>query len=168
MTPTVLDEQATDATPVAAVIRRSDVDLEVGVAPASTPTTDQSSIADTEQNATQPPSDRLTGHQLFYIVFLHGLGGTALSAGANFAIAYAMYTTQSENLAANPIRLFQLPNTLAGDAAVPAIIQCIPTCFVEAGVVPWDLRIRSVQPLGLYFLQEPAAKSDSPWTRLLR
>jgi hypothetical protein len=30
----------------------------------------------------------LTGHQKFYIFVLDGLGGMALSAGVNFAIAY--------------------------------------------------------------------------------
>jgi len=97
------------------------------------------------------PSQRLTGHQKFYIFVLDGLGGMALSAGVNFAIAYVMYTTQDTTK--NPIRLFQLPNTLAGDAAVTIIIQCILTWFVEWGLVAHDLSNRSVQPIG--FISEP-------------
>lgn len=34
------------------------------------------------------PSERFTGHQLFYIFALDGFGGMAISAGVNFAIAY--------------------------------------------------------------------------------
>lgn len=34
------------------------------------------------------PSSKFTGHQLFYIFVLDGLGGMTLSAGVNFAIAY--------------------------------------------------------------------------------
>lgn len=34
------------------------------------------------------PSQRFTGHQLFYIFALDGFGGMAISAGVNFAIAY--------------------------------------------------------------------------------
>ena len=63
-----------------------------------------------------------------------------------------MYTTQDTTK--NPIRLFQLPNTLAGDAAVTIIVQCILTWFVEWGLVAHDLSHRSVQPIG--FIREPA------------
>lgn len=65
--------------------------------------------------------------------------------------AKAMYTTQ--NTVKNPIRLFQLPNTLAGDAAVTTFVQCILTWFVELGLVGFDLKQRSVQPIG--FVPEP-------------
>lgn len=63
-----------------------------------------------------------------------------------------MYTTQ--NTEKNPIRLFQLPNTLAGDAAVTMIVQCILTWFVEWGLVAHDLSNRSVQPIG--FIRQPS------------
>lgn len=71
----------------------------------------------------------------------------------------AMYTTQDTTK--NPIRLFQLPNTLSGDAAVTIIIQCILTWFVEMGLVSYDLSKRSVQPVG--FIPEPS----HPWMRWL-
>lgn len=130
------------------------------------------------------PSDRLTRHQLFYVLVLDGFGGMLLSGGVNFALAYgalgpltasvshptgtktntginrlAMYTTQ--DTVNNPIRLFQLPNTLAGDAAVTIIVQCILTWFVEKGLVAYDLSKRSVQPIG--FIPEPSR----PWQRWL-
>lgn len=70
-----------------------------------------------------------------------------------------MYTTQ--DTAKNPIRLFQLPNTLAGDAAVTIITQCILTWFVEMFLVRHDLGNRSVQPIG--FIPEPS----SPFLRWL-
>lgn len=70
-----------------------------------------------------------------------------------------MYTTQ--DTVKNPIRLFQLPNTLSGDAAVTIIIQCILTWFVEMGLVSYDLSKRSVQPIG--FMPEPSSR----WMRWL-
>ncbi|KAF7560151.1 hypothetical protein G7046_g3997 [Stylonectria norvegica] len=103
------------------------------------------------------PSTCLTGHQKFYVFGLDGVGGMAISGGVNFAIAYVMYTTQDTDK--NPIRLFQLPNTLAGDAAVTTIIQCILTWFVEMALVRHDLRHRSVQPMGFI------AKPSNRWLR---
>lgn len=69
-----------------------------------------------------------------------------------------MYTTQ--NTDKQPIRLWQLPNTLAGDAAVTMIIQCIITWFVELFILRYDLRQRAVQPIG--FISQPT----HPWLRL--
>ncbi|KAL6860794.1 hypothetical protein J3F83DRAFT_747564 [Trichoderma novae-zelandiae] len=96
-------------------------------------------------------SSNFTGHQLFYIFGVHGIGALIISGGINFAIAYAMYTTQ--NTDTKPIRLWQLPNTLAGDAAVTMIIQCIITWFVELFILRFDLGQRSVQPIG--FIARP-------------
>lgn len=64
-----------------------------------------------------------------------------------------MYTTQ--NLEKNPIRLFELPNTLAGDCAVTIIVQCIITWLIELILVNRDLRNghRRLQPIG--FIPEP-------------
>lgn len=64
-----------------------------------------------------------------------------------------MYTTQTYN-DSNLIRLFQLPNTLAGDMAVTIIIQCIITWMVEMVLVNRDLRIGGVQAIG--FVPEPS------------
>ncbi|CAM1505821.1 Fc.00g114580.m01.CDS01 [Cosmosporella sp. VM-42] len=105
------------------------------------------------------PSGNFTGHQKFYVFVLDGVGGMALSGGVNFGLAYVMYTTQDTTK--NPIRLFQLPNTLAGDAAVTIIVQCILTWFVELFLVRYDLGNRSVQPIG--FIPEPS----KPWLRWL-
>ncbi|KAF4972488.1 hypothetical protein FSARC_960 [Fusarium sarcochroum] len=117
------------------------------------------------------PSLQFTGHQLFYVFGLDGFGAMILSGGVNFALAYVMYTTQDTTK--NPIRLFQLPNTLSGDAAVTIIIQYILTWFVEMGLVSYDLGKRSVQPVGfipqpthrwlrwLFFLPPPSDPSDS-------
>ncbi|KAF4447168.1 hypothetical protein F53441_9313 [Fusarium austroafricanum] len=105
------------------------------------------------------PSLQFTGHQLFYVFGLDGIGAMALSGAVNFALAYPMYTTQDTTK--NPIRLFQLPNTLSGDAAVTIIVQCILTWFVEMGLVRYDLSKRSVQPIG--FIPEPSHQ----WLRRL-
>lgn len=60
-----------------------------------------------------------------------------------------MYTTKP-----TPIRLFRFPNTLAGDAAVSIIAQCVLTWFVEMFLVRTDLGKRAVQPIG--FIPEPS------------
>lgn len=62
-----------------------------------------------------------------------------------------MYTTQDTTK--NPIRLFQLPNTFAGDAAVTIIVQCILTWFIEKAIVNFDLSHQGVQPIG--FIERP-------------
>ncbi|OAA55234.1 hypothetical protein SPI_08329 [Niveomyces insectorum RCEF 264] len=98
------------------------------------------------------PSDHLTGYQFFYIFGLDGLGAFILSGGINFAIAYAMYRTIDSNL--HPIRLFQFPNTLAGDATVTIFIQTVMTWFIELVLVNRDLRSGHVQPIG--FIKEPS------------
>ncbi|UNI18015.1 hypothetical protein JDV02_004316 [Purpureocillium takamizusanense] len=110
------------------------------------------------------PTSRMTGHQWFYIFVLDGLGAMVLSGGVNFAIAYAMYTTQDTH--ERPIRLLGLPNTLAGDAAVTIIVQCIITWFVEWALVAHDLAHRSVHPIG--WVTFPSSSSSSTSQRLLR
>lgn len=64
-----------------------------------------------------------------------------------------MYTTQDPET--KPIRLFELPNTLAGDAAVTIIVQCIITWLVELVLVNHDLRGGHVHPIG--FIPEPSS-----------
>ncbi|KAK8070190.1 hypothetical protein PG994_006806 [Apiospora phragmitis] len=103
----------------------------------------------------QEPSTKLTGYQIFYIFGLDGVGAFILSGGINFAIAYAMYTTQHYT-PSNMIRLFQLPNTLAGDMAVTIFIQCIITWLVELILVNRDLKSGGVQAIG--FLPEPTSR----------
>ncbi|UQC85488.1 uncharacterized protein CLUP02_10986 [Colletotrichum lupini] len=98
------------------------------------------------------PTDSISGHQIFYIFGLDGIGAAFLSGGINFAIAYGMYSTQ--NIARNPIRLFQLPNTLAGDAVVTMIIQTTMTWFIELFLANRDMKNGSVRPIG--FIEEPS------------
>lgn len=62
-----------------------------------------------------------------------------------------MYTTSDK-----PILLFQLPNTLLGDAAVTIILQCIITWVVELLLVNSDLKSGGIQPVG--FIAEPTSK----------
>jgi len=68
-----------------------------------------------------------------------------------------MYTTQDTTL--HPIRLFRLPNTLAGDAAVTIIVQSLITWLIELLLVRRDLASGGVSPVG--FLPRPT----SPWLR---
>ncbi|OHE97885.1 hypothetical protein CORC01_06748 [Colletotrichum orchidophilum] len=126
------------------------------------------------------PTDRISGHQIFYIFGLDGIGAGVLSGGINFAIAYGknsqrlvelrlraskagrrtvtdtnhtgMYSTQ--NIERNPIRLFQLPNTLAGDAVVTTVIQTAMTWFIEFILANHDIKNGAVRPIG--FIREPS------------
>ncbi|KAI0026206.1 hypothetical protein F4780DRAFT_13911 [Xylariomycetidae sp. FL0641] len=96
------------------------------------------------------PSTRLTGHQIFYIFVMDGIGAGAVAGGINFAIAYGMYAHQPQS---RPVRLWQFPNTLAGDAGLTVIVQCILTWLVELVMVNYDLKKGGVQPIG--FISEP-------------
>jgi len=62
-----------------------------------------------------------------------------------------MYRKQNPDT--HPIRLFELPNTLAGDAVVTIFIQSIITWLIELFLVNRDLRVGGVQAIG--FLPEP-------------
>ncbi|KAK7991418.1 hypothetical protein PG988_000212 [Apiospora saccharicola] len=132
------------------VASESDVDPESGSR--AQDVASESSESSDGRNGFREPSAKLTGHQIFYLFGLDGVGAFILSGGINFAIAYAMYTTQHYN-PDNYIRLFQLPNTLAGDMAVTMFIQCIITWLVELILVNRDLRIGGVQAIG--YLPEP-------------
>ncbi|PFH59819.1 hypothetical protein XA68_11837 [Ophiocordyceps unilateralis] len=92
------------------------------------------------------PSSKLTAHQFFYIFVLDGLGGLIVSGGINFGIAYAMY--RRANPEKDPVRLFQLPNTLAGDGVVTIFVQCLVTWLIETTLVNYDVKHGSVQTIG--------------------
>ncbi|KAI1419077.1 hypothetical protein F5Y12DRAFT_779733 [Xylaria sp. FL1777] len=99
----------------------------------------------------RPPSDHFTLHQLFYIFVIDGIGAAGVAGGINFAIAYALY--HNRGTVDSPIRLFQFPNTLAGDTAVTIFIQFLTTWVIESILVNYDLRKGGVQPIG--FIPEP-------------
>ncbi|KAI0438183.1 hypothetical protein F4803DRAFT_111704 [Xylaria telfairii] len=102
----------------------------------------------------RPPSDHFTPRQLFYIFGIDGIGSAILAGLINFAIAYALY--HDKGTEDSPIRLFQFPNTVAGDAAVTIFIQFVTTWVVQAFLVNYDLKRGGVQPIG--FLPEPQWK----------
>ncbi|QUC22907.1 uncharacterized protein UV8b_07148 [Ustilaginoidea virens] len=106
------------------------------------------------------PSSSVTRNQLLRLCVLDGMGGALFSACINFVIAYVMYKTQPRN--SPPVRLFRLPNSLAGDATVTIFAQCILLWFVKLMSVSYDLGRRAVQPMG--FVKEPAGK---PMRRLM-
>lgn len=70
-----------------------------------------------------------------------------------------MYSTTDK-----PIRLFQLPNTLAGDAGVTILVQCIITWMIELVLVKRDLRAGQVAPVG--WLRQPSNRA-ARWFLLL-
>ncbi|KAK4453966.1 hypothetical protein QBC34DRAFT_174345 [Podospora aff. communis PSN243] len=133
--------------------------------PAATASDEESALPPSEPSSQdEPPTPILlrptptfTPHQIFYIFILDSLGAALLSGAINFAVAYAMYTTQDTAL--NPIRLFQLPNTLAGDAGVTIILQNIITWLIELVLVNRDLAKGAIAPIG--FIPQPEGK----WAR---
>jgi hypothetical protein len=72
-----------------------------------------------------------------------------------------MYTTT-----ASSIRLFQLPNTLAGDAAVTIIVQCLITWMAELALVNSDLRRGNVAPTD-FVPQPPESRPLLRWFMFL-
>ncbi|KAI1772181.1 hypothetical protein F4818DRAFT_426582 [Hypoxylon cercidicola] len=67
-------------------------------------------------------------------------------------LATGMYAHQDP--IRKPIRLFMLDETLAGDAGVTILVQCIITWYIELLLVNWDLRKGAVRPIG--FIPEPS------------
>ncbi|KAI0407146.1 hypothetical protein F4802DRAFT_41150 [Xylaria palmicola] len=106
---------------------------------------------DEQRSKVRPPSDHFTPHQIFYLFILDGIGSGILGGGINFAIAYALYHDRGTEK--SPIRLFQFPNTLAGDTAVTIFVQFLVTWIIESIVVNYDLKKGAVQPIG--FIPEP-------------
>ncbi|ORY61690.1 uncharacterized protein BCR38DRAFT_347229 [Pseudomassariella vexata] len=102
----------------------------------------------------RPPTKKLTAHQYFYIFIIDGIGAAILSGAINFGIAYLMYIYSLEK--DEPVNLFQFPNTLAGDAALTIILQCIITWLIELLLVNGDLKEGRVQPIGV--VTEPRSR----------
>lgn len=130
---------------------------------------------DDDDSGFRTPTDKFSGHQLFYIFILDGIIAALLSGGINFAIAFGMshssdpfffYRTaqltpplalyHNKGGYNSPIRLFKFPNTLAGDAAITVFIQFLVTWIIESVLVNRDLKKGAVQPIG--FLPEPTWK----------
>ncbi|KAI0103899.1 hypothetical protein GGR51DRAFT_235634 [Nemania sp. FL0031] len=109
---------------------------------------------DSDKLNIRPPSDRFTPHQIFYIFILSGIVSAIFAGGINFGIAYALYHDRGGD--DSPIRLFQFPNTLAGDTAVTIFVQFLTTWVIETALVNYDLRKGGVQPIG--FIPEPKWK----------
>lgn len=91
------------------------------------------------------PSEKITGHQIFYLLVPHGFIAAIISGVINFAIAVGMYGTTKQ-----AINLFQFPNTLVGDATVTIILQCIITWLAELALVNQDLKHSRVQAIGSF------------------
>jgi hypothetical protein len=73
---------------------------------------------------------------------MHWIGAMILDGGINFGLATAMYKKTKD-----PVALWPLPNTLAGDAAVTIIIQQVLTWILDRFAVSGDLNKGLVAPL---------------------
>ncbi|KAF9908422.1 hypothetical protein BX616_000164 [Lobosporangium transversale] len=90
----------------------------------------------------KPPTDGLTTRHVIYLVVMHMIGAMILDGGINFGLATAMYKNGSK-----AVKLWPLPQTLAGDAAVTIIIQQALTWILDRRAVGGDLKKGLVAPL---------------------
>ncbi|KAK3825223.1 MAG: hypothetical protein J3Q66DRAFT_102436 [Benniella sp.] len=90
----------------------------------------------------KPAVQGLTTRHVLYLVIMHCIGAMILDGGINFGLATAMYKK-----AKDPVALWPLPNTLAGDAAVTIIIQQALTWILDRFAVNGDLNKGLVAPL---------------------
>ncbi|KAG0300917.1 hypothetical protein BGZ97_003022 [Linnemannia gamsii] len=91
---------------------------------------------------TKAPVSGLTTRHIVYLIFMHTIGAMILDAGINFGLATAMYKNNK-----NPVYIWPLPNTLAGDIAVTIIIQQTLTWILDRLAVRGDLKKGLVAPL---------------------
>ncbi|KAF9921735.1 hypothetical protein FBU30_008202 [Linnemannia zychae] len=92
--------------------------------------------------APRTATDSLTTRHIAYLGLMHMLGAMVLDGIINFALATAMYKGTK-----NPVMIWPLPNTLAGEAAVTIIIQTTLTWFLDRLAVAGDLNKGLVAPL---------------------
>ncbi|KAG9066371.1 hypothetical protein KI688_001595 [Linnemannia hyalina] len=92
--------------------------------------------------APRTATDSLTSRHIAYLGLMHMLGAMVLDGVINFALATAMYKGTS-----NPVMIWPLPNTLAGEAAVTIIIQTTLTWILDRLAVAGDLKKGLVAPL---------------------
>ncbi|KAG0213146.1 hypothetical protein BGX28_004972, partial [Mortierella sp. GBA30] len=95
--------------------------------------------------------DSLTPKHVAYLGLMHMFGAMVLDGIINFALATAMYKNTS-----NPVMIWVLPNTLAGEAAVTIIIQTTLTWILDRLAVAGDLKKGLVAPLRM-------PRNPHPW-----
>ncbi|KAK9829571.1 hypothetical protein WJX72_006547 [[Myrmecia] bisecta] len=105
----------------------------------------------------RPPVSKLTIRHVLYLLILHCIGSAIICGAANFAIACAMYRTR----AAGPY-LWNISNTLAGDAGVTVIVQVILTWVIDTALVCGDVRRGIIAPLSAS--SQPRTKNL--WSRI--
>ncbi|KAF9978064.1 hypothetical protein BGZ73_003804 [Actinomortierella ambigua] len=92
--------------------------------------------------APKPAVSGLTTRHILYLIIMHTIGAMILDAGINFGLATAMYKNTKD-----PVSLWPLPNTLAGDSAVTIILQQGLTWILDRLAVAGDLKKGMVAPL---------------------
>ncbi|GJP63157.1 hypothetical protein CLOP_g20231 [Closterium sp. NIES-67] len=85
---------------------------------------------------------QLSRSQLIYLLVVQGVGSAILDAGANFGIATAMYRGSPD-----PVRVWELPNSLAGDAIVTIMIQGVLTWVIAGLLTRLDVKAERIEPI---------------------
>lgn len=98
----------------------------------------------------------MTARQGLWLLVLQCLGAAVLDFAINLLIHWAVYNND------DPIHLWELPNSIAGDFAVTLIVQTILTWLIGGVVAYRDLWRRTVAPLAPplrpLFLQRAASR----------
>ncbi|KAF9931319.1 hypothetical protein FBU30_010458 [Linnemannia zychae] len=93
-------------------------------------------------SAKKAPVTGLTARHILYLIVMHTIGAMILDSGINCGLATAMYKSNK-----NPLKIWPLPNTIAGDVAVTIIIQQALTWILDRLAVRGDLKKGLVAPL---------------------
>ncbi|PRP86234.1 hypothetical protein PROFUN_05750 [Planoprotostelium fungivorum] len=95
------------------------------------------------------PVEKMTTSMILYVVIMKMVGAMFLNFAINFGIGIAQYIHKS------PIRIWQFPNTLAGDTAVTIFIQGVLSWVIDGMLTSNDVR-RGDWPWHLRPLRPPA------------
>ncbi|CAI7875628.1 unnamed protein product [Closterium sp. NIES-53] len=98
---------------------------------------------------------QLSRSQIIYLLVVQGVGSAILDAGANFGIATAMYRGSPD-----PVRVWELPNSLAGDAIVTIMIQGTLTWVIAGLLTRLDVKSERIQPI--FYQHAPRPLQDFP------
>ena len=98
------------------------------------------------------PSSPLTRRHVCYLVLLQCLGAAIFDAAILFGIHVAVFS------GADPVRLWTMPTTIAGDMFVSLLITCLLTWPIVGLVVWGDLKLRRIAPLGVPCIAAAAAR----------
>lgn len=101
-----------------------------------------------------PATSRFVAKQLLWLFVMQALGSMIIDAAINFGIHVALYNNS------DPVHLWQLPNSIAGDLAVTLFVQNILTWIIGSTLQWTDFWGRRIPPY--------AVSGNGFWARSVR